>query len=153
MVEAGYKVGVVRQMETAALKAVSTNKSKAFERSLCEVYTKATIPVEDVDILGLQHSSSPNTAVYLLAVCEGAEDASDGSILLGMMAVDTASGDMVYDEWTDDSLRTELESRVRWLLSALSLCREVALTLICAASCSRRSCCFRRDCQRRRIGC
>jgi DNA mismatch repair protein MSH3 len=116
MVEAGYKVGVVRQMETAALKAVSTNKSKAFERSLCEVYTKATIPVEDVDILGLQHSSSTNTAVYLLAVCEadhGAGAGSDGSVLMGMMAVDTASGDMVYDEWQDDSLRTELESRLR----------------------------------------
>ncbi len=115
MVEAGYKVGVVRQMETAALKAVSTNKSKAFERSLCEVYTKATIPVEDVDILGLQHSSSSNTAVYLLAVCEAESEGgeSDGSVLIGMMAVDTASGDMVYDEWQDDSLRTELESRLR----------------------------------------
>ena len=114
MVEAGYKVGVVRQMETAALKAVSSNKSKTFERSLCEVYTKATIPVEDVDILGLQHSSSPNTAVYLLAICENVDDSvPDGSILIGMMAVDTASGDMVYDEWIDDDIRTELESRLR----------------------------------------
>lgn len=114
MVEAGYKVGVVRQMETAALKAVSNNKSKAFERSLCEVYTKATIPVEDVDILGLQHSSSPNTAVYLLAVCENlAGREADADVLVGMMAVDTASGDMVYDEFRDNSLRTELESRLR----------------------------------------
>jgi DNA mismatch repair protein MSH3 len=113
MVEAGYKVGVVRQMETAALKAVSNNKSKAFERSLCEVYTKATIPVEDVDVLGIQHSSSPNTAVYLLAVCETSIGEDGPDVLMGMMAVDTASGDMVYDEWRDNGLRTELESRVR----------------------------------------
>ena len=115
IVEAGYKVGVVRQMESAASKAVSANKSKAFDRSLCEVYTKATIPVEDVDILGMQHSLAPNNAVYLLAVAESQGDApaGDGGVTVGMMAVDTASGDMVYDEWKDDALRTELESRIR----------------------------------------
>jgi len=37
LVEAGYKVGVVRQMETAALKAIGKDKSKNFVRQLCEV--------------------------------------------------------------------------------------------------------------------
>ena len=31
LVEAGYKVGVVRQMETAALKAVGDNRNKQFK--------------------------------------------------------------------------------------------------------------------------
>ena len=66
MVEAGYKVGVVRQMETAALKAVSNNKSKAFERSLCEVYTKATISLlKDIAKIAIKYSKTPPVLLEL----------------------------------------------------------------------------------------
>lgn len=40
LVDAGYKVGVVRQTETAALKKASTTKSKVFTRELSALYTK-----------------------------------------------------------------------------------------------------------------
>ena len=40
---AGYKVGVVKQMETAALKAASDNKSGPFTRELTELYTRSTL--------------------------------------------------------------------------------------------------------------
>jgi DNA mismatch repair ATPase MutS len=40
LVDVGYKVGVVRQTETAALKKVSTTKSKVFTRELSALYTK-----------------------------------------------------------------------------------------------------------------
>jgi DNA mismatch repair protein MSH3 len=43
LVQAGYKVGVVSQMETAALKAASTTKSGPFRRELTDLYTKATL--------------------------------------------------------------------------------------------------------------
>ena len=43
MVAAGYKVGVVKQMETAALKAASENRSKPFTRELAGLYTRATL--------------------------------------------------------------------------------------------------------------
>lgn len=43
MVAAGYKVGVVKQMETAALKAVSDKKSGPFTRELTALYTKTTL--------------------------------------------------------------------------------------------------------------
>jgi DNA mismatch repair protein MSH3 len=43
LVEAGHKVGVVRQSETAALKAAGDGRSKLFERKLGAVYTRATI--------------------------------------------------------------------------------------------------------------
>lgn len=45
---AGYKVGVVRQVESAAHKALSDNKSAPFERSLSELYTRATLIGEDI---------------------------------------------------------------------------------------------------------
>ena len=43
LIEKGYKVGVVKQNETAALKANSANKSAPFTRSIANIYTKATL--------------------------------------------------------------------------------------------------------------
>jgi DNA mismatch repair protein MSH3 len=43
LVEAGYKVGVVRQTETAALKKVGDNRNQPFKREVEEIYTRATI--------------------------------------------------------------------------------------------------------------
>ena len=43
MVAAGYKVGVVKQMETAALKAASDNRSGPFTRELTALYTRTTL--------------------------------------------------------------------------------------------------------------
>ncbi|EFJ39164.1 hypothetical protein VOLCADRAFT_101290, partial [Volvox carteri f. nagariensis] len=40
---AGYRVGVVRQTETAAIKAAGANKSAPFERRLTALYTAATL--------------------------------------------------------------------------------------------------------------
>lgn len=42
LVEKGFKVGIVNQTETAALKAAGDNKSAPFSRKLSHVYTKAT---------------------------------------------------------------------------------------------------------------
>ena len=53
VVESGYKVGVVRQVETAALKKAK-GSAGPFQRKLCEVYTKATFsfPEEDTQECG-----------------------------------------------------------------------------------------------------
>ena len=45
---AGYKVGVVRQTETAALKAAGDNRNTVFERRLTSLFTKATLIGEDI---------------------------------------------------------------------------------------------------------
>ena len=42
-VEAGHKVGIVRQVETAALKSVSDTRNKVFERHVTSVFTRATL--------------------------------------------------------------------------------------------------------------
>lgn len=47
LVAAGYKVGVVKQVETAALKAAGENKSGPFERKLTGLYTRSTLIGED----------------------------------------------------------------------------------------------------------
>ena len=43
MVAAGYKVGVVKQMETAALKAASDRRTGPFTRELTALYTRTTL--------------------------------------------------------------------------------------------------------------
>ncbi|KAJ1391064.1 hypothetical protein SESBI_36989 [Sesbania bispinosa] len=43
LVSAGYKVGVVKQTETAAIKSHSLNRSGPFCRGLSALYTKATL--------------------------------------------------------------------------------------------------------------
>lgn len=48
LVAAGYKVGVVKQTETAALKAVSEKKSGPFSRELTALYTRTTLLGPDV---------------------------------------------------------------------------------------------------------
>ena len=59
LVSKGYKVGVVKQTETAALKAAGNNKSKVFTRELHALYTKATLVGEDILF------ESPATCVFL----------------------------------------------------------------------------------------
>ena len=89
---------------------------------LCEVYTKSTMLVEDVDVLG-QHThvtSSGSGSVYMMCICEqpssssGSEGEGD-TMRIGMVCIDTASGDIVYDEWEDGELRQNLASRVAHL--------------------------------------
>ena len=48
LVAAGYKVGVVKQTETAALKAASDKKSGPFSRELTGLYTRTTLLGPDV---------------------------------------------------------------------------------------------------------
>lgn len=43
LVGAGYKVGIVKQVETAAIKARSSTKSKLFVRKLVAMYTRGTL--------------------------------------------------------------------------------------------------------------
>lgn len=42
LISLGYKVGVVSQMETAALKKVGDNRNTPFVRELTHLYTAAT---------------------------------------------------------------------------------------------------------------
>ena len=74
LVKAGYKVGVVRQTENAALKAHGDNKGGPFLRELSAVYTAATL--EAVEHLGGSSSAAVGVSEslsltnYLICVIE-----------------------------------------------------------------------------------
>ncbi|XP_071506743.1 DNA mismatch repair protein Msh3-like [Diadema antillarum] len=123
LVAKGYKVGVVKQTETAALKAAGDNRSQPFERKLSALYTKSTLIGEDLEpsshdcdreLEESAFSSSPTS--YLLCLCEVAKEGvkspkSDG-VKFGLVAVQPATGDIVYDSFHDNKHLSELDTRM-----------------------------------------
>ncbi|KAF9919211.1 Mismatch repair protein msh3, partial [Linnemannia zychae] len=121
LVHAGYKVGVVKQMETAALKLAGDNKSAPFTRKLTNLYTKATF-IESLDqdeeqnyIGGMAPSSQ-----FIMCLHEQplGGNGPDEKVKIAMIAVQPATGDIVYDEFIDGHFRNELETRLLHLQPA-----------------------------------
>ncbi|XP_062985738.1 DNA mismatch repair protein Msh3 [Elgaria multicarinata webbii] len=121
LVAKGYKVGVVKQTETAALKAVGENRSSLFARKLTALYTKSTILGEDVNpllkldnLLDAEEMPSDVCDNYLLCISESKENFRDKSqdIVIGIVAVQPTTGEVIYDRFQDSIVRLELESLI-----------------------------------------
>ena len=118
LVKAGFRVGVVKQTETAALKAsgesASGNKGGLFERQLVGLYTKATLDagaaLSNAGGDGEKSSASWNLSNYLLCVAE--ERAGGSTTRIGLAAIDTSTGDVLNGEFVDTLQRPGLESRL-----------------------------------------
>jgi len=119
LVANGYKVGVVRQLETAALKAAGDNKAGPFERKLTNLYTKGTY-VDDIDGLegddlssGAGSGGASNTG-FLLCITEksGGGSGTDEKVHAGVVAVQPSTGEVIYDEFDDGFMRSEIETRL-----------------------------------------
>ncbi|KAJ5902270.1 DNA mismatch repair protein msh3 [Penicillium taxi] len=116
LITAGHKVGVVRQIETAALKAAGDNRNAPFVRKLTNLYTKGTY-IDDIE--GLEGpapaagGASPATG-YMLCVTEtnAGGSGSDERVKIGIVAVQPATGDVIYDEFEDGFMRSEIETRL-----------------------------------------
>ncbi|KAK5132449.1 Mismatch repair protein msh3 [Meristemomyces frigidus] len=116
LVSAGHKVGVVRQLETAALKAAGDNRNKAFERGLTNLYTKGTY-IDDQEGLdgpvAAPEGGAPATG-HLLCLTETRPRGwgSDEKVQIGLVAVQPSTGDIIYDDFEDGWMRSELETRL-----------------------------------------
>ncbi|KAL1895856.1 Mismatch repair protein msh3 [Sporothrix stenoceras] len=114
LVAAGHKVGVVRQMETAALKKVGDNRNAPFVRQLTSVYTKGTY----IDEASLGEEATTTTATtsagYLLCLTEKSAGGigTDEKVNVGLLAVQPATGDILYDSFEDGFMRNEIETRL-----------------------------------------
>ncbi|CAO1631759.1 unnamed protein product [Jaminaea pallidilutea] len=122
LVKAGYKVGVVRQTETRALKKAGNNASTPFTRELKELFTASTW-VEDLETVGSSESAGENPAaqnslVALVERLEGGNYGKDERVSIGLIAVQAATGAVVYDQFVDSSMRSELETRLAHLQPA-----------------------------------
>ncbi|XP_073118663.1 DNA mismatch repair protein MSH3 isoform X2 [Henckelia pumila] len=112
LVSAGYKVGVVKQTETAAIKAHGLNKSGPFCRGLSALYTKATIEAAQ-DMGGAEEGCGPCSS-YLFCVVEKEVGNVEGGVdvRIGAVGVEISTGDVVYGEFDDNFMRAGLEGMV-----------------------------------------
>ncbi|KAJ9604953.1 Mismatch repair protein msh3 [Cladophialophora chaetospira] len=117
LVAAGHKVGVVRQLETAALKAVGDNRNTPFVRKLTNLYTKGTY-IDDIETLDETDRGSPApqsaSTGFLLCITEINVKGygNDEKVHVGLVAVQPATGDIIYDDFEDGFMRTEIETRL-----------------------------------------
>ncbi|XP_045427627.1 DNA mismatch repair protein Msh3 isoform X2 [Pipistrellus kuhlii] len=122
LVAKGYKVGVVKQTETAALKAIGDNRSSVFTRKLTALYTKSTLIGEDVnplvqldDAIDIDEIMTDTSTSYLLCICENKDNVKDkkkGNVFIGIVGVQPATGEVVFDSFQDSASRSELETRI-----------------------------------------
>ncbi|RMD43921.1 hypothetical protein DV735_g1194, partial [Chaetothyriales sp. CBS 134920] len=115
LVAAGYKVGVVRQLETAALKAAGDNRNAPFVRKLTNLYTKGTY-IDDTEGLmadaGSPVPQSPSTGILLCMTEMNMKGAgNDEKVHVGLVGVQTSTAEIIYDEFEDGFMRSEIETR------------------------------------------
>ncbi|KAJ4344443.1 Mismatch repair protein msh3 [Didymosphaeria variabile] len=113
LVQANHKVGIVRQLETAALKAAGDNRNAPFVRRLTNLYTKGTY-VDDIEGLNQDAASGAQSTGYLLCVTETNAKGGDNDekVHVGFVAVQPATGDIIYDDFEDGFMRSEIETRL-----------------------------------------
>ncbi|KAK4302835.1 hypothetical protein Pmani_025093 [Petrolisthes manimaculis] len=119
LVAKGYKVGVVKQTETAALKAVGKNKTAPFGRELTALYTRSTLIGEDVtpsggggEAVGDGDLTEGATAMLLVLQEGKSSSGKDGTVSISFVAIQPSTGDMIYDTFDDTTTRTELCCRL-----------------------------------------
>ncbi|KAK8216753.1 Mismatch repair protein msh3 [Zalaria obscura] len=116
LVAAGNKVGVVRQLETAALKAAGDNRNAPFVRKLTNLYTKGTYIDEEESRAGpaLGSSGGASSSGHLLCLTETNAKGwgTDEKVRFGIIAVQPTTGDIIYDDFEDGFMRSELETRL-----------------------------------------
>ncbi|XP_024028652.1 DNA mismatch repair protein MSH3 isoform X2 [Morus notabilis] len=108
LVGAGYKVGVVKQTETAAIKAHGPNRVGPFCRGLSALYTRATL--EAAEDVGGREEGWGGDSSYLVCVVE--KNVSDCDVRVGIVGVEISAGDVVFGEFGDGFLRSGVESVV-----------------------------------------
>ncbi|TFK42973.1 muts domain V-domain-containing protein [Crucibulum laeve] len=104
----GYRVGIVTQVETAALKKVSDNRNKPFDRRLTNLYTSATY----VDELGSVDDTEQYSPPPFMCIIEERKRSNPADVLFGMITICPSTGDVIWDDFEDSLMRLELETRL-----------------------------------------
>ena len=112
LVSHGCKVGIVRQKESTALKAMGDSKHTPFKRELEIVFTKATF-IEDYD--GFIDTQNVDIPLCMTFVAE-AYSKTDGTVAqIGVLAFFTQDSTVAYDHFQDDCARNGLDSKLTHL--------------------------------------
>ncbi|CAM0904859.1 unnamed protein product [Alopecurus aequalis] len=112
LVDAGFKVGVVRQTETAAIKAASHGGAATFARELSAVYTRATIEAAAGEMEG-GGGAPEEESRYLVCVVDREVESvrREGfEVKVGVVAIEVSTGEVVHGEFMDGASRSGLEA-------------------------------------------
>lgn len=119
LVNAGYKIGVVKQTETAAIKSHGANRSGPFFRGLSALYTKATLEAaEDISGGCVGEEGFGAQSNFLVCVVDervNTETLGSGiemsfDVRVGVVGVEISTGEVVYGEFNDNFMRSGLEA-------------------------------------------
>ncbi|XP_010438867.1 PREDICTED: DNA mismatch repair protein MSH3 isoform X1 [Camelina sativa] len=119
LVNAGYKIGVVKQTETAAIKSHGANRGGPFFRGLSALYTKATLEAaENISGGCVGEEGFGAQSNFLVCVVDervnpeaygcGVEMSFD--VRVGIVGVEISTGEVVYGEFNDNFMRSGLEA-------------------------------------------
>ncbi|KAL0580265.1 Mismatch repair protein msh3 [Marasmius crinis-equi] len=122
----GHRVGIVNQVETAALKKVSDNRNAPFDRQLVRLYTAATF-VEDLSSVDDLEKYAP-PPILCIVEDETRTGGKDGHVTIGLIAISPSTGDVVWDEFDDVLMRLDLETRIEHLRPTEILINRAGLT-------------------------
>ena len=119
MLSQGYKVGIIEQTETAALKKVGNTRNELFSRELTHLYTAATYVaftflnspemmyqnIRYVDQLGSVDDVDPVAAPPLMCLVEELRGGmgADERVNISMITISPSTGDVVWDEFEGSS--------------------------------------------------
>ncbi|CAN6236705.1 unnamed protein product [Urochloa humidicola] len=115
LVAAGHKVGVVRQTETAAIKAAAAahkGGGAPFARGLSAVYTRATIEAAAGELEG-GGAAPEEGSRYLVCVVDKEVEATGREgfeVKVGVVAIEVSTGEVVHGEFMDTASRSGLEA-------------------------------------------
>lgn len=134
LVSAGYKVGIVRQVETAAIKGLDKKtKSQPFKRELTELCSPATIECSSLGgwsmhgiTRDVEEGSSMNGSIrtysndhassFLVCVVENTSsdriECNNDVIQAGIVAIECSTGNILQSSVQDGPMRSEIESRL-----------------------------------------
>jgi DNA mismatch repair protein MSH3 len=111
LVTHGCKVGIVRQKETTALKAVGASKHAPFKRELEIVYTKATLIVDE-DCDGVIDVQCVDIPLCIIFVAEAYAKTDGSTAQIGILAFFTQDAKCIFDHFQDDCARSRLDSNL-----------------------------------------
>ncbi|KAL0659763.1 hypothetical protein Bca4012_080348 [Brassica carinata] len=122
LVNAGYKIGVVKQTETAAIKSHGANRSGPFFRGLSGLYTKATLEAaEDISGGCVGEEGFGGQSNFLVCVVDERVDRETNKgcgleagfdVRVGVVGVEISTGEVVHGEFNDNFMRSGLEAVV-----------------------------------------
>lgn len=96
------------------MKKAGDNRNTPFVRKLTNLYTKGTYIDENGDLEQQQPQAASPSGGYLLCITEsnikGA--GTDEKVEIGVLAVQPATGDIIYDTFEDAFMRNEIETRL-----------------------------------------